>query len=64
MEDGAGFFCVANFRHLGEPPKKKRPDESNKGIFEIFKKKSLYLEEKNKLEVVRFRKGVVLGRQN
>jgi len=50
-----------NFSQLGD--KEKELANPTKGFFGIFVKKSSYLEKK-KLEIVRFRQCVPVGRQN
>jgi hypothetical protein len=54
------FFCGRIFTTWQQ---KKMVDESNKGIFEIYKKKSPYLDQKN-LKVTIFRQCVLVGCQN
>jgi hypothetical protein len=54
-------FSFGEFLQPGD--KKKRAGESNKGIFEIFFKKSPYLDKTN-LEVARFGQCVPVGHQN
>jgi hypothetical protein len=54
------FFCFGEFEQAGD---KKKGGESNTGIFEIFLKKSPYLDKTN-LEVARFRQCGPVGRQN
>jgi hypothetical protein len=49
-----------NFRNLAT---KKRDGESNKGIFEVFKKQLPYLDQKI-LKVTKFKQCVHVGRQN
>jgi hypothetical protein len=53
------FFC-GKFSSLGDP--KKRVSESNKGIFEFFKK--IHHISRKKIEILKFRQCVPLSRQN